>query len=182
VVIVDRGTAPITANGSGNQVVSTARPSEQRESTTAVSESGGTTSVAHDNIAEPDHVLRVGHAEPRGTRTQPDGNAESEPAGPSGTSAAPVPPVDLTPLVDLIADLARKNAELTEAATAWQFRAIRAEDQIKQLTAGEASTVAENGASRGSGDATGRDGQSDTPQSSRGTTARSWWRRLVGLS
>ncbi len=45
--------------------------------------------------------------------------------------------VDLAPLVDHIAGLERQVQQLTEAATGWQIRARQAEDQLKQLTAGE---------------------------------------------
>ncbi len=45
--------------------------------------------------------------------------------------------IDLAPLVDHIAGLERQVQQLTEAATGWQIRARQAEDQLKQLTAGE---------------------------------------------
>ena len=44
--------------------------------------------------------------------------------------------MDLSPLVDFVDRLTRRNAELTEAATIWQVRAINLEEQPKQLTAG----------------------------------------------
>jgi hypothetical protein len=47
------------------------------------------------------------------------------------------PTIDLAPLVDHIAGLERQVQHLTEAATGWQIRARQAEDQLKQLTAGE---------------------------------------------
>jgi len=47
------------------------------------------------------------------------------------------PTVDLSPLADLIERQARELADLREAATIWQIRARQAEEQLKQLTAGE---------------------------------------------
>ncbi len=41
-------------------------------------------------------------------------------------------------LVELVADLSRRNADLAAAAAMWQTRAAHLEDQLKQLTAGEA--------------------------------------------
>jgi len=57
-------------------------------------------------------------------------------AVPAVSHAVPVPPVDLTPLVNLVADLTRRNAELTEAATIWQIRAHDLDQRLKQLGAG----------------------------------------------
>jgi hypothetical protein len=69
-----------------------------------------------------------------------DAAPEPEPAVPSvvptSADAVPVPPVDLTPLVNLVADLTRRNAELTEAATIWQLRAHDLEQRLKQLGSG----------------------------------------------
>lgn len=44
--------------------------------------------------------------------------------------------VDLSPLVSLVDDLTRRNADLSAAAALWQARAAQLEDQLKQLTAG----------------------------------------------
>jgi len=44
--------------------------------------------------------------------------------------------VDLAPLAAVISDLTRENRQLAEAATAWQVRAIQAEERLTQLTAG----------------------------------------------
>jgi len=66
----------------------------------------------------------------------PASEPEPERAVPSGTSSI----VDLSPLVALVDDLTRRNAELTEAATLWQFRARQLEEQIKQLTAGNVAS------------------------------------------
>ena len=46
------------------------------------------------------------------------------------------PTVDLAPLVDHIATLEDQVQRLTEASTLWQLRARQAEEQLKQLTAG----------------------------------------------
>ena len=44
--------------------------------------------------------------------------------------------VDLGPLVEHIATLEDQVQRLTEASTMWQIRARQAEEQLKQLTAG----------------------------------------------
>lgn len=46
------------------------------------------------------------------------------------------PTVDLAPLADLIERQAKELADLREAAAIWQVRARQAEEQLKQLTAG----------------------------------------------
>ena len=56
--------------------------------------------------------------------------------GQAVSDAVPVPPVDLTPLINLVADLTRRNAELTEAATIWQIRAHDLDQRLKQLGTG----------------------------------------------
>jgi hypothetical protein len=48
-----------------------------------------------------------------------------------------VPGFDLTPLADLIERQAKELADLREAAAFWQVRAHQAEEQLKQLSAGE---------------------------------------------
>lgn len=68
--------------------------------------------------------------------------APSEPgSAPRQSSAAPgtagTASVDLAPLVALVDSLTRRNAELTEAAAIWQFRAVQLEERLKQLTAGD---------------------------------------------
>ncbi len=47
--------------------------------------------------------------------------------------------VDLAPLAAVIADLTRENRQLAEAATAWQIRAMQAEERLQALTAGDDS-------------------------------------------
>ncbi len=51
-------------------------------------------------------------------------------------SGARTPTVDLAPLVSHIATLEDQVQRLTEASTIWQVRARQAEEQLKQLTAG----------------------------------------------
>jgi hypothetical protein len=76
--------------------------------------------------------------------------------------------VDLAPLADLIADLHRENARLTEASTIWQVRAMQAEDRLKQLTAGdEAAQDAASARSDATGTTEGREA---------GQAAAPWWR------
>jgi len=45
--------------------------------------------------------------------------------------------VDLAPLMELIERQGKGLADLREAAAVWQIRARQAEDQLKQLSAGE---------------------------------------------
>ena len=62
---------------------------------------------------------------------QPTGNASPQQAAtgkPTGN--------DLAPLVDLIERQAAELQRLTEASTMWSIRARQAEEQLKQLTAG----------------------------------------------
>ena len=71
--------------------------------------------------------------------------------------------VDLAPLAAVISDLTRENRQLAEAATAWQVRAMQAEERLKQLTAS----------------ASADDDIRDTPElgSDAGTDAPApWWR------
>ena len=57
-------------------------------------------------------------------------------------TASPAGVVDLTPLVEMIERLQGENQRLTEATTAWQFRARAAEDRLAALEAGEPVTDA----------------------------------------
>ena len=50
------------------------------------------------------------------------------------------PTVDLAPLADLIERQAKELADLREAAAIWQVRAHQAEEQLKQLTAGNVAS------------------------------------------
>ena len=54
------------------------------------------------------------------------------------TDRPPTNPVDLAPLAELIARQGEDIRRLAEASTAWQFRAMQAEERLKQLTAGDA--------------------------------------------
>ena len=51
-----------------------------------------------------------------------------------------MPTVDLSPLADLIERQAKELADLREAAAIWQVRARQAEEQLKQLTAGNVAS------------------------------------------
>jgi hypothetical protein len=55
------------------------------------------------------------------------------------TDRPPTNPVDLAPLAELIARQGDDIRRLAEAATAWQIRAMQAEERLQQLTAGDAS-------------------------------------------
>ncbi len=56
--------------------------------------------------------------------------------------------VDLAPLAVVIADLTRENRQLAEAAAIWQVRAMQAEEQLKQLTAGGDTRTDASGAAQ----------------------------------
>jgi len=114
----------------------------------------------------------------------PDAVAGPEPAVPAAvlppTDAVPIPSVDLTPLVDLVADLTRRNAELTEAATIWQLRAHDLDQRLKQLTAGKDEVAGDHRADAptASPEPPGRD------EGDAGGDPSSWWgrtwRRMTG--
>jgi excisionase family DNA binding protein len=79
------------------------------------------------------------------------------------------PPIDLRPLVDHLATLEGQVQQLTEAAAVWQVRALQAEEQLKQQTAGG---TREHAAQR----------TPDTPHDEQGgdmadAVSASWWRR-----
>ena len=52
--------------------------------------------------------------------------------------------VDMAPLAELLADVTRRNEELSAAAALWQYRAMQAEERLAQLETGPiASTEAQ---------------------------------------
>jgi len=76
---------------------------------------------------------------PAGTGAVPGavpGAGVAEPAVPGAAQGAGAGGTDLAPLADLIERQGEAIQRLTEAATAWQFRALRAEGQLKALEAG----------------------------------------------
>jgi excisionase family DNA binding protein len=92
--------------------------------------------------------------------------------------------IDLGPLAgvierqgDQIVALGEQLRAVTEAATAWQFRAMRAEEQLKQLTVGETAQDAPSDAPQAAGGPESARTGDHTPQSSQ----RSWWRRALGI-
>jgi len=97
--------------------------------------------------------------------TEPD--AIEDVVTPNPTVATPT--IDLAPLADLIERQAKELADLREAAAIWQFRARQAEEQLKQLTAGNVppETAPE---------------LPESPQTSETapTGVLAWWRRLLG--
>jgi len=120
-------------------------------------------------------------AVPSEPRAVPGTEPEPERAVSSGTSSA----VDLSPLVALVDDLTRRNAELTEAATLWQFRARQLEEQIKQLIAGDVE--ADDIATEPHNASPAAPGATEAPESTPDTShepsvVTSWLRRLVGRS
>lgn len=106
--------------------------------------------------------------------------APSEPgAAPRRSSAEPgtagTASIDLSPLVALVDSLTRRNAELTEAATIWQFRAGQLEERLKQLTAGGPG-AGDAAPDRGQDAPGGVETASDAPR----LRPASWLRRLLG--
>jgi hypothetical protein len=98
-------------------------------------------------------------------------------AVPEAAPAAVPGGTDLRPLVDHIADLERRVERLTESSTAWQFRALAAEQQLKELGAGDVATPydAPTAAPAPPGAAGGAGGAEPAQD------ARPWWRRWLGL-
>jgi hypothetical protein len=68
---------------------------------------------------------------------------EAVPAAPAAPGAVPkaapeggTTTVDVAPLAELLADVTRRNEELSAAAALWQYRAMQAEERLAQLEAG----------------------------------------------
>jgi hypothetical protein len=78
----------------------------------------------------------------------------------------PADPIDLAPLAGVIERQGDEIRRLAEASTAWQFRALQAEERLKQLTAGEDAPLEH---SAGTGEA---------ERTEMGQDTRPWWRRL----
>jgi hypothetical protein len=95
-----------------------------------------------------------------------------QPTNQRPTTTDQAPPVDLAPLAAVISDLTRENRQLAEAATAWQIRAMQAEERLTQLTAGH----------DGDGDAPdappAAPGATETPEP-KPITSAPWWRRWM---
>ena len=72
----------------------------------------------------------------RPTTDRPPTSATDQPTNQRPTTTDQAPTVDLAPLAAVISDLTRENRQLAEAATAWQVRAMQAEERLTQLTAG----------------------------------------------
>ena len=92
------------------------------------------------------------------------------------------PTTDIAPLVDHIATLEAKVERLTEASTMWQIRARQAEEQLKQLTTGEA----QNEPAQGVPITQEREAAPialESPESKETleTGIRAWWRRFWGI-
>jgi excisionase family DNA binding protein len=83
--------------------------------------------------------------------------------------------VDLRPLVEHIAELERQVGQLTEAATIWQLRAVQAEDQLKQLTAGGDTSSDAPGSPESASDG----GNESTVEGSPKKRTVPLWRRLL---
>jgi len=86
------------------------------------------------------------------------------------------PTIDLAPLVSHIATLEDQVQRLTEASTMWQIRARQAEEQLKQLTAG--NVVPENAPETNTVDAEGPQLLQERDPAPTGVWA--WWKRLWG--
>ncbi len=84
-----------------------------------------------------------------------------------------------SPLVELVADLARRNEDLAAAAAMWQTRAAYLEDRLLALTAGDGTRA---DAPQGSPFAPG-EAQPATVAANTSTPAHApWWRRWLGLA
>lgn len=86
------------------------------------------------------------------------------------------PTVDLAPLADLIERQAKELADLLEAAVIWQVRARQAEEQLKQLTAG--NVAPESAPEPNTVDAEGPQLLQESDPAPTGLVA--WWKRLWG--
>jgi hypothetical protein len=91
------------------------------------------------------------------------------------------PAIDIAPLVELVDDLTRRNADLAAAAAMWQIRARQAEEQLLQLTAGDAMEDVSGAANT----TLVQDAPSDVPGSPETNESpkggvRAWWRWLWG--
>ncbi len=110
------------------------------------------------------------------------GNAPGYPAVPQSLrqdaqqSADRMPTVDLAPLADLIERQAKELADLREAAAIWQVRARQAEEQLKQLMAG--NVVSDNAPQSNTVDAEGPQLLQESDPGPTGVLA--WWKRLWG--
>ncbi len=82
-----------------------------------------------------------------------------------GRDQPPTDPVNLAPLAELIERQGDEIRRLAEASTAWQFRALQAEERLKQLTAGEDAPLER---SAGTGEAERQEVSHTAP--------RPWWR------
>ncbi len=83
-----------------------------------------------------------------------------------------------SPLIELVADLARRNEELAAAAAMWQARAAHLEDRLVALPAGgDTATDAPHAAREPQHGAQPTNTTPDTHVSPQA----SWWRRLLGL-
>jgi excisionase family DNA binding protein len=82
--------------------------------------------------------------------------------------------VDLTPLVNHIAVLEQRIGQLTEASTIWQVRALQAEEQLKQLTAGRDAVANAPGSPESATD----DAHESTDESGTETPPQGLWARL----
>jgi len=119
----------------------------------------------------------------RPTTNRPPPSATDQPTNQRPTTTDQATPVDLAPLAAVISDLTRENRQLAEAATAWQIRAMQAEERLKQLTARHDG---DGGGEAGCGDDGGLDGDAldvssaapgatETPEP-RPITLVPWWR------
>ncbi len=86
-----------------------------------------------------------------------------------------------SPLVELVADLARRNEELAAVAAMWQARATHLEDRLLALTAGDDTRAdAAVAAQEPQHEAQPANTTPDTPDTSAPAHAP-WWRRWFGL-
>lgn len=111
----------------------------------------------------------VGRQDTDGAQQDATGNRQDATVDSNRTRQDVPSAVDVTPLVDHIAQLEEKVERLTEASTMWQIRARQAEERLMQLTAGETEPDAPTMAPGSS--------ESDAPAP---PGIRTWLRRLWG--
>ncbi len=110
---------------------------------------------------------------PAPTVGQQDATEHQQDAQQSGDR---MPTVDLAPLADLIERQAKELADLREAAAIWQVRARQAEEQLKQLSAG--NVTPDNTPESNAVDAEGPQLLQESDPAPTGFGA--WWKRLWG--
>jgi len=107
----------------------------------------------------------------------PDATAVGTPADRDQAGDATADQGGATPLVALVADLARRNEELAAAAAHWQARAVVLGERLAAL---EAGSVAGGRVAADAPQAAQDQPRATQPAGAVSPPSRPWWRRLVG--